>query len=294
MYNSVKYFICIIIFLIFFACSSNSNSNIETVNGYKLKYYNVSGDTNKVHGNCILNLNILAKDENQKVIFSSNFTGLNGVSSFYYDSSVSKSPLNDILLNSFSGDSLSFEMLSTTFYKSLFDKSFSNIYSSKPSLLNIHLKILGYNNYKDQMIFHNKIENLAQIKEDELLNFQRKIWDIKYLNIFKSRGLYAIKISSEKTFLPVNDSNQNHIILDYSMHDLYGRKIYKTPFLKPEYYEKNKDGQLLDGFQILIENFNSGDSIIAIIPSDLLFGSKGSFANQIPPYSSLKVNLKIK
>ena len=294
MYNSVKYFICIIIFLIFFACSSNSNSNIETVNGYKLKYYNVSGDTNKVHGNCILNLNILAKDENQKVIFSSNFTGLNGVSSFYYDSSVSKSPLNDILLNSFSGDSVSFEMLSTTFYKSLFDKSFSNIYSSKPSLLNIHLKILGYNNYKDQMIFHNKIENLAQIKEDELLNFQRKIWDIKYLNIFKSRGLYAIKISSEETFLPVNDSNQNHIILDYSMHDLYGRKIYKTPFLKPEYYEKNKDGQLLDGFQILIENFNSGDSIIAIIPSDLLFGSKGSFANQIPPYSSLKVNLKIK
>ena len=294
MYNSVKYFICIIIFLIFFACSSNSNSNIETVNGYKLKYYNVSGDTNKVHGNCILNLNILAKDENQKVIFSSNFTGLNGVSSFYYDSSVSKSPLNDILLNSFSGDSLSFEMLSTTFYKSLFDKSFSNIYSSKPSLLNIHLKILGYNNYKDQMIFHNKIENLAQIKEDELLNFQRKIWDIKYLNIFKSRGLYAIKISSEETFLPVNDSNQNHIILDYSMHDLYGRNIYKTPFLKPEYYEKNKDGQLLDGFQILIENFNSGDSIISIIPSDLLFGSKGSFVNQIPPYSSLKVNLKIK
>jgi len=292
MYNSVKYFICIIIFIFFSACSSNSNT--VTVNGYKLKYYNVSGDTNKVHRNCILNLNILAKDENQKVIFSSNFTGLNGVSSFYYDSSVSKSPLNDILLNSFFGDSLSFEMLSTTFYKSLFDKSFSNIYSSKPSLLNIHLKILGYNNYNDQMIFHNKIENLAQIKEDELLNFQRKIWDIKYLNIFKSRGLYAIKIASEKTFLPINDSNQNNIILDYSMHDLYGRKIYKTPFLKPEYYEKNKDGQLLDGFQILIENFNSGDSIISIIPSDLLFGSKGSFVNEIPPYSSLKVNLKIK
>jgi len=94
--------------------------------------------------------------------------------------------------------------------------------------------------------------------------------------------------------LPINDSNQNNIILDYSMHDLYGRKIYKTPFLKPEYYEKNKDGQLLDGFQILIENFNSGDSIISIIPSDLLFGSKGSFVNEIPPYSSLKVNLKIK
>ena len=294
MYNSVKYFIGIIIFHLFFSCNTNSTSTIVTSNGYKLKYYNISGDTNKVHSNCIVNLNILAKDENQKVVFSSNFTGLNGVSSFYYDSTVAESPFNDILLNSFFGDSLSFEMLSTTFYRSLFGRSFSTIDSSNHSLLNIHLKILGYNSYKNQIIFHNKIDNFAQIKENELINSKRKIWDTKYLNIFKSRGLYAIRISSEETFLTVNDSNQNHIILDYSMHDLYGRKIYQTPFLKPEYYEKNKDGQLLDGFQILIENFNTGDSIIALIPSDLLFGPKGSFVNQIPPYSSLEVNLKIK
>ena len=294
MYNSVKYFIGIIIFHLFFSCNTNSSSTIVTNNGYKLKYHNISGDTNKVHSNCIVNLNILAKDENQKVVFSSNFTGLNGVSSFYYDSTVAESPFNDILLNSFFGDSLSFEMSSTTFYRSLFGRSFSTIDSSNQSLLNIHLKILGYNTYKNQIMFHNKIDNFAQIKENELINSKRKIWDTKYLNIFKSRGLYAIRLSSEETFLTVNDSNQNHIILDYSIHDLYGRKIYQTPFLKPEYYEKNKDGQLLDGFQILIENFNTGDSIIALIPSDLLFGPKGSFVNQIPPYSSLEVNLKIK
>ena len=294
MYNSVKYYLGIVIIYLFFSCNSNPSSTIVTSNGYTLNYHTISADTNKVYSNCIVNLNIVAKDTNQKVVFSSNFTGLNGVSSFYYDSSVSKSPFNDILLNSFIGDSLSFEMLSTIFYESLFGRSFSNIDSSNPSLLNIHIKILGYNSYKNQISFHNKIDSFAQIKENELINSKRKIWDTKYLNIFKSRGLYAIKIASEKTFLPINDSNQNNIILDYSMHDLYGRKIYKTPFLKPEYYEKNKDGQLLDGFQILIENFNSGDSIVSIIPSDLLFGSKGSFVNEIPPYSSLKVNLKIK
>lgn len=139
MYNSVKYYLGIVIIYLFFSCNSNPISTIVTSNGYTLNYHTISADTNKVYSNCIVNLNIVAKDTNQKVVFSSNFTGLNGVSSFYYDSSVSKSPFNDILLNSFIGDSLSFEMLSTIFYESLFGRSFSNIDSSNPSLLNIHI-----------------------------------------------------------------------------------------------------------------------------------------------------------
>ena len=42
-----------------------------------------------------------------------------GVSSFYYDS-ISNSPFEQILKNLYVGDSISFEMSSSTFYGSLF------------------------------------------------------------------------------------------------------------------------------------------------------------------------------
>ena len=50
---------------------------------------------------------------------------------------------------------------------------------------------------------------------------------------------------------------------------------------------------LLEGFEILVGNFQKGDSIVALIPSNLLFGRNGSFINQIPPFTPMKVNLKI-
>ena len=74
---------------------------------------------------------------------------------------------------------------------------------------------------------------------------------------------------------------------------LNGRYIYKTPNFQPEYYETKVDGQLLDGFKILVNNFQKGDSVLAIIPSKLMFGERGSFVNQIPPFCPLMINLRI-
>ena len=78
------------------------------------------------------------------------------------------------------------------------------------------------------------------------------------------------------------------------MSEISGRLIYETNYLNPEIYDKSKEGQLLEGFEILVGNFQKGDSIIALIPSNLLFGRSGSFINKIPPYTPIKVNLKIK
>ena len=72
MYNSVKYYLGIVIIYLFFSCNSNPSSTIVTSNGYTLNYHTISADTNKVYSNCIVNLNIVAKDTNQKVVFSSN------------------------------------------------------------------------------------------------------------------------------------------------------------------------------------------------------------------------------
>lgn len=282
-----------IIFLFFYSCKEKSNSFIKTDNGYLLNFHEISGDTNHVNKGCIVNLNIIAKDENQNIIFSSKENGLDGVSSFFYDSTILKSAMNGILLKTFKGDSLSFSMKSSVFYKSLFGEKILNKIIVDTSFLKVELKVLGYFNFKEQIDYQKKLEISAQGKEDSTLNFAKKSWDSKFLNIYKSRGLYAIKLSSNDSLNFYGDSMKNEIIIGYTMKEISGRLIYETSYLKPEIYDRSKEGQLLEGFEILVGNFQKGDSIVALIPSNLLFGRNGSFINQIPPFTPMKVNLKI-
>ena len=282
-----------IIFFFLYGCNEKSNSFIKTDNGYLLHFHEISGDTNHVNKGCIVNLNIIAKDANQKIIFSSKENGLDGVSSFFYDSTILKSALNSILLKTFKGDSLSFYMKSSDFYKSLFGKNFLNRIIIDTSLLKVDLKVLGYFNFQEQIDYEKKLEKSAQNKEDSILNLAKKSWDSKFLNIFKSRGLYAIKLSSNDSLNFYRDSIKNEIIIGYTLKEISGRVIYETSYLKPEIYDRSKEGQLFKGFEILVSNFQKGDSIVALIPSNLLFGKNGSFINQIPPFTPMKVNLKI-
>ena len=282
-----------IIFLFFYSCKEKCNSFIKTDNGYLLNFHEISGDTNHVNKGCIVNLNIIAKDENQNIIFSSKENGLDGVSSFFYDSTILKSAMNGILLKTFKGDSLSFSMKSSVFYKSLFGEKILNRIIIDTSFLKVDLKVLGYFNFKEQIDYQKKLEISAQGKEDSTLDFAKKSWDNKFLNIYKSRGLYAIKLSSNDSLNFSGDSMKNEIIIGYTMKEISGRLIYETSYLKPEIYDRSKEGQLLEGFEILVGNFQKGDSIVALIPSNLLFGRNGSFINQIPPFTPMKVNLKI-
>jgi len=282
-----------IIFLFFYSCKEKSNSFIKTDNGYLLNFHEISGDTNHVNKGCIVNLNIIAKDENQNIIFSSKENGLDGVSSFFYDSTILKSAMNGILLKTFKGDSLSFSMKSSVFYKSLFGEKILNKIIVDTSFLKVDLKVLGYFSFKEQIDYQKKLEISAQGKEDSTLDFAKKSWDSKFLNIYKSRGLYAVKLSSNDSLNFYGDSMKNEIIIGYTMKEISGRLIYETSYLKPEIYDRSKEGQLLEGFEILVGNFQKGDSVVALIPSNLLFGRNGSFINQIPPFTPMKVNLKI-
>ena len=145
-----------IIFLFFYSCKEKSNSFIKTDNGYLLNFHEISGDTNHVNKGCIVNLDIIAKDENQNIIFSSKENGLDGVSSFFYDSTILKSAMNGILLKTFKGDSLSFSMKSSVFYKSLFGEKILNRIIIDSSFLKVDLKVLGCFNFKEQINYQKK------------------------------------------------------------------------------------------------------------------------------------------
>ena len=62
--------------------------------------------------------------------------------------------------------------------------------------------------------------------------------------------------------------------MSYSISDLNGRMIYSTPNGSPEYYESNVEGQLLDGFKILVNNFQKGDSFTLSYPLNICLKKK--------------------
>ena len=291
MLNKIRNFFLIFLLTIF-SCQNKKSSVITTENGYELIFHELSGSKVINKNGKIINVRILAEDKVGEIVFSSSNNGLNGVSSFYYDT-ISNSPFEQILKNLYVGDSISFEISSTIFYRSLFGEKIQLNTYSNDEILKVYLKVLSYNSPDDQLIFINMLKNNAIENEEYSLNKEKQKWSKNFLKIFKNDGIYAIKIASQESYSELVDTNENKVGLNYSISDLNGRDIYKTPNFHPEYYDTQVDGQLLDGFKILVNNFQKGDSVLAIIPSKLMFGERGSFVNQIPPFCPLMINLRI-
>ena len=281
-------------FLFFLSCKRYNGGEIVTSNGYVIQFHELSPTTKAIFKGCVVNLDMIAKDLNDNIIFSSKFNGLQGVSSFYYDSSLFNSPLNEVFDEIHSEDSVSFKLTLEDFYNSFFNSNLklSNRTISLKDTLRLSLKVLGFNSIEEQSVYNFQLLNLAVNSERKLLNETHKIWDSKYLNLFKYEDLYSIKLSSEKSLFSINDSMEQFISINYSIEDLNGRILYTTNSIS-EYYDKSLNGQLLKGFKILVDQYDRGDSVMAIVPSNLLFGKRGSFVNKIPPFTPVKVNMKI-
>ena len=291
MSNNKGIFICVLI-ACSFSCKS-PKSNITTSNGYELFFHEIAQSEKITPEHKILNLKISAFGNNENLVFSSKYQGISNVSSFFYDSAISNSPMKEILYNLYVGDSVSFNMSSKIFYKSFFGEKFHLLDHNKERSLKIILKVLSYNNLDAQDFYLDSLQKLAISNEKKLLTKEKEFWDNNFLNILKIKGIYAMKLASKESYNTDLDSLPDKIGLSYSISDLKGREIYQTSKKTPEYYESNIEGQLLDGFKILVNNFQKGDSIHAIIPSTLMFGEKGSFVSKIPAYCPLKIHLRL-
>ena len=192
------------------------------------------------------------------------------------------------------GDSVFFKLKLVDFYSGFFKKDSS--LQAKPELdsLLVNMKVISSND----MITQNQLENqlIKKAKEREEFSIQKLIdqWENKFLNLFYYDNLVAVKVGQYSADRVENlDSLNQFIALSYSITDLNDRLIYQTSTNSLEYYDKSLNDQLLEGFRILVNEFSVGDSLVAIMPSKMAFGKRGSFTNKIPPYTPLKVNLKI-
>ncbi len=284
----------LIIFFFVVCCNRVDKGKITTDNGYVIQFHELGSGSKNVFKGCVLNLNLIALDSNFKVVYSSNYHGLKGVSSFYYDSTILNSPLELVFSKTFVGDSFSLELPTKVFFNTFFGEQFNfkNHVVDCSDLLFLYVKNLDFNSVEEQVLINAKLKISAMNNEAKLLRTIKSEWENKFLNIYKNRGLYSIKIASDNSVDLIKDSNNQFISISYTIKDLKGRILYTTGS-SPELYDNNLNNQLLDGFQLLVNNYKKGDSVVAIMPSDLLFSERGSFVNRIPPFTPTKINLRI-
>jgi hypothetical protein len=276
-----------------FSCKVNKKDNLIFINdNFAVEFFQIA-DCNKLDTKTFLNLNIVAKSKSQKIIFSSELQGLESISTFYYDSLLN-SKLSVLFENLCVGDSVFFKLKLIDFYSSFFKEDFK--LQAKPELdsLLVNMKVISSNDIIAQNQLETQLIKRAKEREEFSIQKIKNEWENKFLNLFYFNNLIAVKVGQYSADRVENlDSLNQFIALSYTITDLKDRLIYQTSSNSLEYYDKSLNDQLLEGFRILVNEFSIGDSLVAIIPSKMAFGERGSFTNKIPPFSPLKVNLKI-
>ena len=276
-----------------FSCKVNKKDNLIFINdNFAVEFFQIA-DCNKLDTKTFLNLNIVAKSKSQKIIFSSELQGLESISTFYYDSLLN-SKLSVLFQNLCVGDSVFFKLKLIDFYSSFFKEDFK--LQAKPELdsLLVNMKVISSNDIIAQNQLETQLIKRAKEREEFSIQKIKNEWENKFLNLFYFNNLIAVKVGQYSADRVENlDSLNQFIALSYTITDLKDRLIYQTSSNSLEYYDKSLNDQLLEGFRILVNEFSIGDSLVAIIPSKMAFGERGSFTNKIPPFSPLKVNLKI-
>ena len=281
-----------LLFLIL-SCKDNYKDNLIFINeNFPVEFFQIA-DCDYLDTNTFLNLNIVAKSKTQKIIFSSEYQGLESTSTFYHDSLLN-SNLSTLFEKLCIGDSVSFKLKIEDFYRGFFQEDTTLQEKADLDSLDINLKVISSNDVISQHQLEDQLIKRAKDREENSIQKTKNEWENKFLNLFYFDNLFAVKVAQySDEQIEKSDSLNQFIALSYTITDLNGRLIYETASNSLEYYDKSLNSQLLEGFRVLVNEFNVGDSIVAIVPSKMAFGKRGSFTNQIPPFSPLKVNLKI-
>lgn len=281
-----------LLFLIL-SCKDNYKDNLIFINeNFPVEFFQIA-DCDYLDTNTFLNLNIVAKSKTQKIIFSSEYQGLESTSTFYHDSLLN-SNLSTLFENLCIGDSVSFKLKIEDFYRGFFQEDTTLQEKADLDSLDINLKVISSNDVISQHQLEDQLIKRAKDREENSIQKTKNEWENKFLNLFYFDNLFAVKVAQySDELIEKSDSLNQFIALSYAITDLNDRLIYETAPNSLEYYDKSLNSQLLEGFRVLVNEFNVGDSIVAIVPSKMAFGKRGSFTNQIPPFSPLKVNLKI-
>lgn len=256
--------------------------------GYYFKLLSLGDGNINPFENDVVVADAVMKTQKDSVFWDTFHDGANGL---YIDIGGKRLPgsCKSYLSKLVEGDSLSFLINPTTFFREYFD-TIVPYFCQQDSLVKIDLKITEIisktqyltlkKNTESQIIDDTELQELQQIESYLLHNYELVKPEengIYYLEQNHTGGEKVesgkrIKINFSGCFLdgkPIGKSNQE---MEY---------VYGTP------------DQTVKGLNIVIGKLKQGESAKIIVPSRLAFGEKGSSNGSVPPFTPIVFNIKI-
>ena len=268
-----------------FCCCSlkESPDYYQTELGLKYKFHDVAVSEVSPKLNDYVALNTLVRDHLDSVVYkSSSFSEC--VDFFLMDSLKSNSLFQDGLSHLFVGDSVSFYFTADEFFSGYLDCENPEGFDSTDSLV-ISFRLLG--------VFpsFSQIKKSFLSKESYFLDSVITAWNFKYDSIHNYgllNWVYENKIGDSAISI---DDNVN---LSYSCYLANKQCVYKTDSGEWDIFTVGLEGQMIEGFDYLLQHLNYGDHVVALVPSLLGFKEKGGVSGVVPKNSPLLFELKIK
>ncbi len=273
-----------VIFIFFYACSSNKDDGFETINGIKTKFFVRNDDAPKPEPGDILLLKLRYTTEDDSVIFDSE-----DIPTFKMrlNKSNARIPtIDDALAMLHVGDSAEFIIDAESFYvitkRSELPKQFK-----RGDVLKFYVKlddILTKEKYlKEQQA---KLRKSEKMEESEIKRY------ITLSNITvkpDSSGIYYIEKEKGKGPHP---EPGDKVTVHYVATFLSGQPFDNS-------YERGEPftftfgvGEVIPGWDIAIKKMQKGTKATIIVPSRLAYGSEG-YGNIIPPYTPLIFDIEV-
>ncbi len=277
------FFLKTIIFLVIVSLwnCGNQNSNNKYQKDSNGNYYQLigigDGKINPKASNFII-LDTEVKTQEDSVIFNSKHNTTNGFV-ISLSNQLIKENFNDYFFKLAEGDSSSFLIPPTLFFKSFFD-TIPPDFCKKDSIIKFNFKlnsILTITEYKEMQNKKNEDNELLELK---LIDQYLKA---NYPKVKpNSFGIYELEKTKNTS---INPKPGDKLIVSYQGFFLDGKPLDASP-QQIEFHYGTPD-QFIKGLNIVIGSLKKGEFSKIIVPSRLAFGELGSSNQLVQPYTPL-------
>jgi len=262
----------------------------ETKNGLFYKLENIGDGEKKAKPGDYITARIVISLENDSVLFDTKRMGIEGAITFILPPVGYPKDYREGYLFLNEGDSASFI---TDAYAFFIQKNHVIIPKGMnlKSIVRIDTKVLKIRTPQ---------EHLMEVKEEnaklERGEFEEKKILEKYISdagIHKppfANGMYHITLQDGKGITP---DSARVVLLNYKGYFLNGRCFDSNFETQPFEYVIGAEDQLISGLVIGVRKMREGEKAKFIIPSHLAFGSSGSSAEVVPPFTTVVYDVEL-
>lgn len=191
--------------------------------------------------------------------------------------------------NMVEGDSVSFMMPTSVFFKTFFDTIVPDFCKSD-SLIKLDVKLSQIISVSEYQAMQQTAESVER-EDVELLELQRidSYLTNNYPNVVAdANGIYVLE-KTKTEGLPLKVGNR--VKIEFQGFFIDGKPLDKSPQIMEFIY--GTPDQLIQGLNIVIASLKKGETAKIILPSRLAFGENGNSNGSVPPYTPILYNLKI-